>query len=58
MHTFDANNFLLMFNRTICLHSAEDEGFDLLTSLVHHGIVKPDKEVWKLFLPDVTQPLR
>nr|NP_001107666.1 ataxia telangiectasia mutated [Strongylocentrotus purpuratus]ABY60856.1 ataxia telangiectasia mutated [Strongylocentrotus purpuratus] len=44
--------------RTICLHSAEDEGFDLLTSLVHHGIVKLDKEVWKLFLPDVTQPSR
>ncbi|XP_063954158.1 serine-protein kinase ATM-like isoform X2 [Lytechinus pictus] len=44
--------------RTICLHSAEDEGFDLLTCLVHYGIVKPDKEVWKLFLPDVIQPSR
>ncbi|XP_071506799.1 serine-protein kinase ATM-like [Diadema antillarum] len=42
--------------RTICLHSAEDEGFDLLTSLLHHSIVKPDREVWKLFLPEVIKP--
>ncbi|XP_072019634.1 serine-protein kinase ATM-like [Amphiura filiformis] len=42
--------------RTINLHSAEAEAFDLLTYLLHHGIVQPDKDHWRLFTPGCAQP--
>ncbi|XP_038077010.1 serine-protein kinase ATM-like [Patiria miniata] len=44
--------------RTISLHTAESDGFDLLTCLLHHGIANPDREHWRLFMPDSTPPTR
>ncbi|XP_022082003.1 serine-protein kinase ATM-like isoform X2 [Acanthaster planci] len=42
--------------RTISLHTTESHGFDLLTCLLHCGIVNPDREHWRLFIADSTPP--
>ncbi|KAL4233541.1 hypothetical protein ACF0H5_008221 [Mactra antiquata] len=43
--------------RFVRLHSAEPDGYSLLSALVKHKLVSPRKDIWSLFIPSLTQPI-
>lgn len=50
-------HYLHIFSRRfVSLQHAPDLAFHLLTTLMTHQLVTPDKDVWNLFIPSVSQP--
>lgn len=40
------------------LHHAEEQGYHLLTEMLKQGIIQPGRDVWSLFLPNISLPIQ
>ncbi|KAJ8314521.1 hypothetical protein KUTeg_006671 [Tegillarca granosa] len=44
--------------RLVSLHHAEEPGYHLLTEMLKQGIIQPGRDVWSLFLPNISLPIQ